>query len=88
MGRHARINHVREHVLVITDFKFLGERIEAKSLHELDDSIVPPFEIGNAIFSGHGNGSRGVFACAIFAQESFEGGPDVFLFLNLHGLEV
>ena len=73
---------------MIAYLEFLGKRIEAESLHELDDSIVPTFEILDAIFGRHRNGLRGVFACAVFAQEGLERGPDVFLFLNLHGLEV
>src|SRR5262249_4935252 len=89
MRGHARIDHIGEHVLVITYLEFLRKWIEAELLNELDDSIVPTFEVRNAIFAGHGKKrSRGVLACAVFAQKRFERGPDVFLFLNLDGLEV
>jgi hypothetical protein len=58
VGRHSRVHHVSKHVLVIADFELLGKGIEAETLDERHDPLVPPFEICDSIVGSHGDAFR------------------------------
>jgi hypothetical protein len=49
MRGHAGVNHVSEHVLMITDLELLRVRVEAESMNDLKDSTVPDFQIFDRI---------------------------------------
>ena len=88
MGRHARVDHVGEHVLVVAYLELLIVWIKAETLDQLDDSFVPIFQIVEAIVGSHGVFSGRVFFGAVLGQKGFEGTPDIFLLLNLHSEKV
>ena len=53
MGRHAGIDHIREHLLVIADLEFLRIRIKAKFLDQIGNPQVPLLKIFNGEGCGH-----------------------------------
>ena len=56
MGGHPGINHVGEHLLIITDLELLRVGIQAEPLNQLDDPLIPFLQIFNGVICGH-NGS-------------------------------
>ena len=87
--RHAGIDHVREHLFVVTDLELLRIRIQTELLDEIDNPVIPLLKVFDGVGGGHRLwGLCRVVADAVLIEKSLERRPDILFTLNLNGLKV